>query len=113
MPPQSVMDQGEQVLRQLGEVTGVRGYTCPWQAMRDPFVAAVVSLHADLKRGLSLDPKQLPRALLDGLRVYDATLNRVQTHDWERERQEREAEAEAKRGATDFRRGPPRGGRRR
>lgn len=81
--------------------------------MLDPFVSKVLGLHGDLKRGLHWEPETLPKALVDGLRVYDAALSRVQAHDWEQERKEREREHERRMDVPSFRHGPPRGGRRR
>lgn len=70
------------MLTNLEKVTGVRQMTCPWQALRDPFVIAVLHGHRLFKERQLFDRMpRCPEALMRGIEVYDGALNAVQNHD--------------------------------
>lgn len=65
--------------------------------MRDPFVIAVVRAHRWFKDGqLAVRWPNPPEALLRGLEVYDAALNRVVVHDLEADRKRSDVENDAR-----------------
>ena len=76
----------------MEEASGLRQATCPWWAMRDPYVQRVVEAHGWREKGAldSLWPSPIPAALKTGIDVFGAALARVRTHDLEKEREERE-----------------------
>jgi len=95
-----VQDPGERILRAFEEMTGARQTTCPWQAMRDPFVVAVLDEHRlmSMSKGVASVAHlgELPRPIVDGLRTYDAILNLVLAHDIRAEAEERDRKAKAR-----------------
>ena len=88
-----VADQGERLLRSWQEITGVRQTTCPWQAMRDPFVGAVLDAHYRAKGGsiVAANPG-LSRVLFEGVEIYERALQAVTAHDMRVEAEKRENE---------------------
>ena len=75
--------------------------TCPWQALKDPFVATVQRSHRWF-RERQLETRwggRVPSVIVEAVEAYDATLNAVQVYDM-RERQKRD-EAERERVAQD------------
>ena len=96
VPVEAIVDQGERLLRSWEEVTGLRQTTCPWQAMRDPYVVAVLRAHHRAKGGsvVAANP-DMSRVLFDGVEVYDRALLAVVSHDRRIDEEKREA-ADAK-----------------
>lgn len=96
----------------------MRPTTCPWQAMRDPFVDAVLRERRWWDRGEPSDRRgALPRALVDGIEEYEVALTAVLVHDARIEREQAEKNRERERRPAgvprSFRRPSTRGGRRR
>lgn len=83
-------DEAEGVLRRCGEASGLRPETCPWWALRDPYVSAVRAAYRWWKTGQLGDRAHLPAALVDGLATYDGALNAVQVFDLRAERENRD-----------------------
>lgn len=81
------------MLRAMEEATGFRQTTCPWRAMRDPFVMAVLQAHKDWKLGsLASSWPEVPYALRCGIHDYDNALNAVRVYDFRAEQKKRDAE---------------------
>jgi hypothetical protein len=92
------------VLRGLEEASGERIYTCPWQALRSPFVGLVIRSYQWWKEH-QLETRwggAVPEAIARGVEVYDIALRAVQAHDFRVEQERLDAE----RQRTDS--GPPR-----
>lgn len=91
-------DLGERVLLSVQKATGERWETCPWQALRDPFLAHVFRAYPHWKRGelgsLYGGHDNVPAVLLDALAIYESAVNRVQAYDMEARRKQREQESE-------------------
>lgn len=95
----------------MAEVTGLRQETCPWWALRDPYVQRVVAAHRWWKVGeLSTRWPDPPFALLRGIEIYDAALSAVMNDEMERSREENAPDAPRPGGASAV---PKRSGRRR
>jgi len=110
----TVVDHGEKLLREWEAMTGVRLMTCPWQAMRDPFVIAVLNEHRRWNKNRPSAPHgELPRALVEGIELYDAILQRVDNHDRQREQEERDRKNRTGRVPGSFSARPRRPSRRR
>ena len=79
----------------MEEATRLRQTTCPWQAMRDPFVIAVLDAHRWWKeRQLeAMYAGQIPESIRRGVNVYESAMNAVLAHDREIDRKRRDAEA--------------------
>lgn len=110
---EDVRDPAERNLRMFELATGVRFDTCPWQALRDPFVLEVMGAYRWFQKGALYEryPEGTPAIVLRALEVYDAALERVRAFDAEERRKEAEAEARrreeelAARGGRRFPRG--------
>lgn len=77
----------------MADASGFRQTTCPWRALHEGFVAAVLEAHRWWVKGaLSLDT--IPEALRRGINVYDGALNSVQVHDLRKETKRNEPESE-------------------
>lgn len=101
-------DEGEALLVDCEDATGERPIGCPWAALRDPWVGAVIRAHRHWKTGaLSIDTQ--PASVVFGIETFDAALNAVQVHDIreDREEQQRAADERALEQAASPRRGLP------
>lgn len=109
VPVEAIVDQGERLLRAWAEVTGLRLTTCPWQALRDPYVAAVLRAHHRSKGGsvVASNP-DMSRILFDGVEVYDRALLAVISHDRRIDEEKREAESAKPQGVPASFGAPPR-----
>lgn len=89
-------DLGEKMLSAWSEAAGgTRLTTCPWWALRDPFVIQVLAAHRWFREGqLALRWPVLPEALARGLEVYDTALLTVQANDAEAAAKKARDEAE-------------------
>lgn len=106
-----VVDPGERIIRKAASITGARWATCPWQAMLDPFVGAVVNAHRWRKSGeLTARWPEVPHALASGIEIYDAALQSVIAHDMREAAKEQERKATKPSAPGGFRR-PHRGSR--
>lgn len=87
-------DPAEHQLERIEQDTGVRLSECPWRALRDPFVSAVVKAHRSFTKGAGtrLGPWS-PAALVLGVECFDAAINAIEVADMKADR----AEAERKR----------------
>lgn len=106
-------DPGERIERSIEEVTGLATEGCPWQAMRDPFVGAVVDAHRWIAKGVALEtlyPLGVPYALIHGLREYELALDAVLACDQRRAHEDMAERLRAQGDGADFRRLPSRRG---
>ncbi len=72
----------------------MRPTSCPWQALRDPFVAAVMRAH-DWYRERQLEARyggRIPEALARGVELYAIALSIVRAEETRLDREERERE---------------------
>lgn len=80
--------------------TGDRPMACPWNALRDPFVARVLEAHR-FKGELAFAVPQPSHRLVKGLAHFEYVGNRIDQMMWEQRKEQREQErrsAEARRG---------------
>lgn len=110
-------DPGEQIIRELQNITGVRMPGCPYRVFDDPFVGEVLTAHKHWRQGV-LDVGRQPAAIVSGVETYDSALNLIRNHDMqkraddleeERRQRERESGADTRSG---FGRALPKPGRR-
>jgi len=84
------------VLAGIEKASGARPDTCPWQAFRDPFVAAVLRASRwkrDRQLAMLTGP-HAPAALARGIEIYETALNATKSHDLREEAEERKRERE-------------------
>lgn len=93
-------DPGETALEYMREATGLRQTTCPWRALRDPFVVTVLNARRWKRDGelqTRFGGRPIPVALRDGLDVLESALNAVEVTDSRADAAERKAEDERRR----------------
>lgn len=71
----------------MAEASGLRQSTCPWWALRDPYVQAVLRAHRWWVKGAVIW-SDLPLAVAHGIEVFDGALNAVISHDQRAELEE-------------------------
>lgn len=80
----------------MEKASGLRQATCPWQALRDPFVCAVLDAYRWRDRlPMLYGSHDMPEAVRRGLDVYEAALNAVLAHDRRVELERQRAETAA------------------
>ena len=83
----------------MAEASGVRQHTCPWQALLDPFVQAVIRAHTWREKGC-LDREVTPAAVVWGVEIFAGALNEVIAHDRRLADEERKRRDAARDGQT-------------
>jgi len=68
----------------MRQVTDMRQTGCPWQALRDPYVAAVLHWSREVKRRGGY-PGSLPEAIARGVSIYESAFGAVRAFDQQRE----------------------------
>lgn len=96
-------DAGEYNLRLAEDATSVRPESCPWKALRDPFVAEVIRAHRWFKeRQLETHyGGDVPADITWGVETFEAALQSVRSADTRLDKEERELEARVRKAKAD------------
>ena len=90
-------DIGENILREIEQAGGTRPHGCPWSALADPYVQAVIGAYRWNEKGTlaqrwGIDP---PHALMLGIETVGRAMTAIENHDLQKKRDEDRAKRDA------------------